>query len=49
MLPLKGRTVVMGSNAEVLVTGGGSGFVSPFLPFLLPKDWSSYKSGIQSG
>ena len=30
MLPLKGRTVVMGSNAEVLVTGGGSGFVSPF-------------------
>ena len=30
MLPQKGRTVVMGSNAEVLVTGGGSGFVSPF-------------------
>lgn len=30
MLPLKGKTVVMGSNAEVLVTGGGSGFVSPF-------------------
>ena len=30
MLPLKGRTVVMGSNAEVLVTGGGSGFVFPF-------------------
>jgi len=30
ILPLKGRTVVMGSNAEVLVTGGGSGFVSPF-------------------
>lgn len=30
MLPLKGRTVVMGSSAEVLVTGGGSGFVSPF-------------------
>ena len=30
MLPLKGRTVVMGSNAEVLVTGGGSVFVSPF-------------------
>lgn len=30
MLPLKGKTVVMGANAEVLVTGGGSGFVSPF-------------------
>ncbi len=29
-LPLKGRTVVMGPNAEVLVTGGGSGFVSPY-------------------
>lgn len=30
MLPLKGRTVVLGPNAGNIPTGGGSGFVSPF-------------------
>jgi beta-glucosidase len=30
MLPLKGRTVVLGTNADRVTTGGGSGFVSPF-------------------
>lgn len=30
MLPLKGRTVVLGPNADRIPTGGGSGFVSPF-------------------
>ena len=30
MLPLKGRTVVLGPNADRVTTGGGSGFVSPF-------------------
>lgn len=30
MLPLKGRTLVLGPNADRVTTGGGSGFVSPF-------------------
>ena len=30
MLPLHGRTVVLGPNASRIPTGGGSGFVSPF-------------------
>lgn len=30
MLPLKGRTVVLGPNADTIPTGGGSGHVSPF-------------------
>lgn len=30
ILPLKGRTVVLGPNAGRIPTGGGSGFVSPF-------------------
>lgn len=30
ILPLKGKTVVMGPNAENVVTGGGSGFVRPY-------------------
>lgn len=30
MLPLKGRTVVLGPYADHVTTGGGSGFVSPF-------------------
>lgn len=30
LLPLKGRTAVMGPNADRIPTGGGSGFVSPF-------------------
>ena len=30
MLPLKGRTVVLGPNADRIETGGGSGRVSPF-------------------
>ncbi|MCH4147610.1 MAG: glycoside hydrolase family 3 C-terminal domain-containing protein [Prevotella sp.] len=31
VLPLLGRTAVMGSNANVISTGGGSGFVSPYV------------------
>ena len=30
VLPLKGRTVVVGPHADKVTTGGGSGFVSPF-------------------
>lgn len=30
MLPLKGRTVILGPNSNNIPTGGGSGFVSPF-------------------
>ncbi|MDE6491475.1 MAG: glycoside hydrolase family 3 C-terminal domain-containing protein, partial [Muribaculaceae bacterium] len=30
ILPLRGRTAVMGSNAAIIPTGGGSGHVSPF-------------------
>jgi len=30
ILPLKGRTVVLGPNSGKIPTGGGSGFVSPF-------------------
>ena len=30
LLPLKGRTVVVGPHADRITTGGGSGFVSPF-------------------
>src|SRR5574344_686892 len=30
ILPLKGRTAVMGVNADAITTGGGSGFVTPF-------------------
>ena len=30
LLPLKGKTVVLGPNADLIPTGGGSGFVSPF-------------------
>lgn len=30
ILPLKGKTVVLGPNANLIPTGGGSGFVSPF-------------------
>lgn len=29
-LPLKGKTAVMGPNANLIPTGGGSGFVTPF-------------------
>lgn len=29
-LPLKGRTAIVGENANIVTTGGGSGFVSPF-------------------
>lgn len=29
-LPLKGKTAVMGPNAALIPTGGGSGFVTPF-------------------
>lgn len=29
-LPLKGKTAVMGPNATLIPTGGGSGFVTPF-------------------
>ena len=43
MLPLKGRTVVLGPYADHVTTGGGSGFVSPFrtttvavIPLFLP-------------
>lgn len=30
LLPLKGKTAVMGPNAALIPTGGGSGFVTPF-------------------
>jgi len=30
LLPLKGKTAVMGPNANLIPTGGGSGFVTPF-------------------
>lgn len=30
LLPLKGKTAVMGPNADYIPTGGGSGFVYPF-------------------
>lgn len=30
LLPLKGKTAVMGPNADLIPTGGGSGFVTPF-------------------
>ncbi|MDE6449165.1 MAG: glycoside hydrolase family 3 C-terminal domain-containing protein, partial [Muribaculaceae bacterium] len=30
LLPLKGRTVILGPNADTIPTGGGSGHVSPF-------------------
>ena len=30
LLPLKGKTAVMGPNADRIPTGGGSGFVTPF-------------------
>lgn len=30
ILPLKGVTAVVGTNANIITTGGGSGFVSPF-------------------
>lgn len=30
MLPLRGRTVVLGPNADTICSGGGSGSVSPF-------------------
>lgn len=30
ILPLKGRTVVLGTNADTIVSGGGSGAVYPF-------------------
>lgn len=29
-LPLKGRTALVGENANIVATGGGSGFVNPF-------------------
>ena len=30
LLPLKGRTLILGPNADTIVSGGGSGSVSPF-------------------
>lgn len=35
MLPLKGKTAVLGPNANKIPTGGGSGFVTPFSPVSL--------------
>lgn len=29
-MPLKGRTALVGENANIVATGGGSGFVNPF-------------------
>mgnify|MGYP000891206798 CR=1 FL=1 len=29
-LPLKGRTAILGENADIVTTGGGSGFVEPY-------------------
>ena len=45
-LPLKGRTALVGENANMIATGGGSGFVSPYSSTTLSKALKKMKPNL---
>lgn len=46
LLPLKGKTAVMGPNANLIPTGGGSGFVTPFSTISVSQGLNNLKKNV---